>query len=167
VDFSFTSQPETPDDAAQADLVVRGTGIESFVARYVSKFAEFEIWVMERLHSLPNPRNDDKLIGQRLKALRSALAEQSTIVQNPQKVSALLEQLQPYIDLRAVLAHGHSTSASGKGGATFHVFEIACPCAHHRWKARTLIRADELKALQSGLSDLVNQLKQQTPNGRA
>lgn len=148
----------TPVDAGS-----RGDPADAFVGRFLKKVAEFEIWMVEQLVRDQPEAKIEKLVSQRLAAFRTALKTRSGVVRDRELVQVLLDRLQPYLELRAELAHARSTRLTDAHGEPLYLFETACPDPDHPWQVRTVLRGDEFAALRQGLSDLVNQLRQQTP----
>ncbi|MBV9929335.1 MAG: hypothetical protein JO013_00100 [Alphaproteobacteria bacterium] len=136
---------------------------ELFTGRFLKKVAEFEIWMVRLIAAADPTARIDTLIGKRVGALRAAVEKRPEIVRDRKRVEELLDRLQPYLALRAELAHGCSTTLTSEDGKRIYLFETASACPAHLWKVRTVIREDEIAVLYRGLSQIINELRQQTP----
>jgi hypothetical protein len=138
---------------------------ERFTGRFLSTFAEFEFWMVGRLNRAQPGLKTGHLISQRLEVLRTALKEHPEIVRAPDEVGKLLDRLQPYVQIRTLLAHSRLTVLSG-GEKSIYLFETPTPLADDPGKVRMVLRSEEFEMLRKGLSDLIEGLKQQTPEGK-
>ena len=157
---TFALAPEHPAPVRQACL----RPAERFTGRFLSTFAEFEFWVVERLNLAQPSVKAGKPVGQRIEDFRAALKNHPEIVRAPDDVDKLLDRLQPYVRLRSVLAHARVTALTG-GAEPIYLFETPTPVVDDPSKVRTVLRGREFETLRRGLSELIEALKQQTRDG--
>ncbi|HEY0313659.1 MAG TPA: hypothetical protein VGC56_14350 [Allosphingosinicella sp.] len=139
---------------------------ERFTGRFLNTFAEFEFWMVERLKNAVPGVKVGKPVGQRLEDLRAALKHHPEIVRVPNEVDKLLDRLQPYVQLRSLLAHGRLTALCG-ADETIYLFETPTPLLDDPGKVRIVLRSGEFETLRRGLWELIEAFKQQTPEAEA
>lgn len=135
---------------------------DHFRSRLIDRIAAIEKWAVERLISADLDARRTQLLSQRVDALRKCVKTHPSQFKNPDRVLELVDDLGPYLKLRSTLAHATASTQCAPDGTTFVLFETPCTDAAVPWDFRTTLRHDEFKAVLARVSNLANQLKQQT-----
>jgi hypothetical protein len=138
--------------------------IDGFRGSFLNRFARVEIWIAERLLDASPKQKFPTLLGHRLEALRTAISQSPMIVRNAAKVEARLTDLAPFLELRTMLAHSVVHRAEDRQGHPVYIFQAPGSPGRPLWQSRIVLRQDELPNLLTALSNLANQICQQTPD---
>jgi hypothetical protein len=133
-----------------------------FRSRFLDKWADVETWAVGRLRA-GNPQGKlPPTLGLRLGAVRKLTETYPALFKKAAAVAELLDDLRSYQELRSTVAHAKLISER-MGQMTIHVFHRPDANADMPWCGRVALREQEFCQIMARLSDLANQLDQQTP----
>ena len=126
---SFSSDGETRINSAE-DIAELEQVAHVFRSQLIEKFAEIETAIIKKVQKAEPDIIGKKPLGQKLAIVRKLATQNPPIFKNPSKVEKLLDQVQPFADLRAELAHSTFTILSTAQKGHIVVYRNANE-AHH------------------------------------
>ena len=108
---SFSSDDETRISSAE-DIAALEQVAHVFRSQLIEKFAEIETAIIKKVQKAEPAIIGKKPLGLKFDIVRKLVIQNPPIFKNPSKVGKLLDQLQPFADLRAELAHSTITILS-------------------------------------------------------
>lgn len=135
-----------------------------FRSKLIDKLAEVETWAVDRLRAANPGRKMKPTLGLRLGAVKTLTESHPHLFRHAATAARLIDELRPFQDLRSTLAHATLAVAHQSDGVAFSVFDRADADADMPWATRITLLDADFRQIWKRVSDLANQIKQQTPS---
>ena len=96
---------------------------DAFRGRFLDRCAIIEEWAVTVLKNTGQKKQSTYLFGQKLQSVRTLAQTEPALFKAPKRVLALLDALQPFIELRTHLAHSVQTVVRSGDGTDLVIFK--------------------------------------------
>ncbi len=157
---SFAAPQEVTDTPASFTI----DDAHIFRSKLIDKFAQVETWMNCKFGKLSPDIGGKRPLGQKLDAIRKLAEQAEPKLKNPARILKLLDQLQPYADLRGELAHSTLSMLNTEQQGTVLIYKNANDAGHSTVKKSGRLTSGQMKHYLNRTEQICDQLKSSANN---